>query len=72
MTRPKRSKGRKQDSDYDGAWKECLRLHFQGILEKYFPAMAAEIDWNVQPQWHDKELSQCQMATGTQFLPFGV
>ncbi len=58
MARPK------QDSDYDGAWKESLRLHFREILEKYFPAMGAAIDWNFPPQWHDKELSQVLARAG--------
>jgi len=53
-----------QDSDYDGAWKEALRCHFQGLLEKYFPAAAATIDWGHPPEWSDKELSQILGQTG--------
>ncbi len=45
------------DSDYDGAWKEALRCYFQEILQKYFPATAAAIDWQHPPEWFDKELS---------------
>ncbi|NUQ63963.1 MAG: DUF4351 domain-containing protein [Pirellulales bacterium] len=64
MADPKQEKGAEQDSDYDGAWKDALRLHFRGILEKYFPAVAATIDWGVDPQWHDKELSQVLAQAG--------
>ena len=53
-----------QDSDYDGAWKEALRQHFAEILRKYFPAMAAAIDWSYPPQWADKELSQVLGQSG--------
>ncbi len=47
-----------QDSDYDGAWKEALRRYFPEILQCYFPAVAATIDWQRPPEWYDKELSQ--------------
>jgi len=47
-----------QDSDYDGAWKEALRKYLREILECYFPAVAATIDWDQAPEWSDKELSQ--------------
>jgi hypothetical protein len=47
-----------QDSDYDGAWKEALRSFFQEILQVYFPAVAATIDWQRPLEWYDKELSQ--------------
>jgi hypothetical protein len=53
----KRKRG-EQDSDYDGAWKELLRLYFAALLRIYFPAMHAAIDWTVEPKWCDKELSQ--------------
>lgn len=46
------------DSDYDGAWKEALRLYLATFIEKYFPAEHAAIDWNYEPEWLDKELSQ--------------
>jgi hypothetical protein len=45
------------DSDYDGAWKEALRLHLPEFIEKYFPAEHAAIDWRHEPEWFDKELS---------------
>jgi len=54
-----------QDSDYDGAWKEALRNHFREVLEKYFPAAAATINWRHPPQWSDKELSQILGQTGS-------
>jgi hypothetical protein len=45
------------DSDYDGAWKEALRLHLPEFIEKYFPAEHAAIDWRQELEWLDKELS---------------
>lgn len=60
----RKSARRRQDSDYDGAWKDALHLHLREILEKFFPAVAAVIDWRVEPQWHDKELSQVLAQTG--------
>src|SRR5437016_12651377 len=47
-----------QDSDYDGAWKEALRLHFREFVFKYFPRIAALIDWSKPMKWFDKEISQ--------------
>lgn len=64
MARKKRSKSRGQDSDYDGAWKEALRLHLREFLEKYFPRVAAAIDWSHKPEWHDKELSRLLAQAG--------
>ncbi len=53
-----------QDSDYDGAWKEALRVHFRELLESYFPAAATTIDWQYPLHWSDKELSQILGHTG--------
>jgi hypothetical protein len=53
-----------QDSDYDGAWKEALRSFFQEILQCYFPAVAATIDWQRPAEWFDKELSQILGQSG--------
>jgi hypothetical protein len=53
-----------QDSDYDGAWKEALRRFLRAILECYFPAVAATIDWEHPAEWFDKELSQILGQTG--------
>ena len=58
MAQRKRRKPSEQESDYDGAWKETLRQHFRETLEKYFPAMAAAIEWSYAPEWSDKELSR--------------
>jgi hypothetical protein len=44
-----------QDSDYDGAWKEALRRYFPEILQCYFPAVAATIDWQRPLEWSNKE-----------------
>ena len=48
----------RQDSDYDGAWKEAIRLHLMPAIKKCFPAFADLIDWNCEPEWLDKEISQ--------------
>jgi hypothetical protein len=64
MARGKRRTPAEQDSDYDGAWKEALRRYFREILEKYFPAMAAAIDWTYEPEWSDKELSRVLARQG--------
>jgi hypothetical protein len=58
MAARRRKNVSEQDSDYDGAWKEVLRQHLREILEKYLPAIAAEIDWRHSPQWSDKELGR--------------
>lgn len=47
-----------QDSDYDGAWKEALRDHFDMFLKSFFPGVHREIDWSSPVEWYDKELSQ--------------
>ena len=46
------------DSDYDGAWKELLRSHLKEVIRECFPQLAAVIDWNIDPEWLDKEISQ--------------
>jgi hypothetical protein len=38
------------ESDYDGAWKEALRLHLSEFTEKYFPVEHAAIDWTYEPE----------------------
>ena len=48
----------RQDSDYDGAWKEALRSHLRRFIEKFFPRLAELIDWSIEPEWLDKEISQ--------------
>lgn len=64
MVEESQRKTPEHDSDYDGAWKEALRRHFRELVEKYFPAVAAEVDWNVLPVWSDKELSQVLGESG--------
>jgi hypothetical protein len=58
MAKRKRHDRSRQDSDYDGAWKEFGRKHFRAIVEVYFPSVAASIDWRYPPQWMDRELSR--------------
>ncbi len=53
------------DSDYDGAWKEALKLHFTWFMAKYFPKIYAAIDWTRQPEWLDKEVSQILGQSGS-------
>ena len=48
----------RQDSDYDGAWKEALRGHLREFMQKCFPTLAELIDWSREPDWLDKEISQ--------------
>ena len=48
----------RQDSDYDGAWKEALRSHLRRFIEKFFPRLAELVDWSIEPEWLDKEISQ--------------
>lgn len=48
----------RQDSDYDGAWKEALRLFLRRFIEKFFPRLAVLINWLIEPEWLDKEISQ--------------
>jgi hypothetical protein len=48
----------RQDSDSDGAWKAALRSYLRRFIEKYFPRLAKLIDWSVEPEWLDKEISQ--------------
>jgi len=48
----------RQDSDYDGAWKEALRSHLRRFIEKFFPRLAVLINWSIEPEWLDKEISQ--------------
>jgi hypothetical protein len=52
------------DSDYDGAWKEALRLYLPEFIEKYFSAEYAAIDWTCEPEWFDKELSLVLAESG--------
>ena len=44
------------ESDFDGAWKEALRLHFQLFLKNYFPDIERLVDWSYPPDWLDKEI----------------
>ena len=48
----------RQESDYDGAWKEAVRFHLREFIERYFPKLAVLIDWSREPHWLDKEISQ--------------
>jgi hypothetical protein len=44
--------------DYDSPWKEALEKFFPEFLALLFPAIHAEIDWSVPPEFLDKELQQ--------------
>ena len=54
----------RQDSDYDGAWKELLRSNLMESLEDCFPDFVKLIDWNYEPEWLDKEISQIIWQSG--------
>ena len=43
-------------SDYDGAWKELLRLRLGEMLSVYFPSVAGAIDWSRPARFLDQEL----------------
>jgi hypothetical protein len=64
MPDPKRDLS-EHDSDYDGAWKEALKLYFEPFLAKYFPKMHAAIDWTRPQEWLDKEVSQILGQSGS-------
>ena len=36
-------------NDFDTAWKEAITKHFRAFLQFFFPAIALEIDWSVEP-----------------------
>ncbi|WPL17288.1 hypothetical protein Thiowin_02289 [Thiorhodovibrio winogradskyi] len=44
--------------DYDSPWKEALERFFPEFLALLFPAIHAQIDWSVAPEFLDKELQQ--------------
>ncbi|HEY0980747.1 hypothetical protein, partial [Schlesneria sp.] len=54
----------RQDSDYNGAWKEAFRLHLREFIEKCFSRLALLIDWSRAPVWLDKEISQIVGQSG--------
>ena len=54
----------RQDSDYDGAWKETLRPHLIDSMQLCFPTFASLVDWSVEPEWLDKEISQIVGLSG--------
>lgn len=54
----------RQDSDYDGAWKEALRMHLPEFLGRFFPLLSSSIDWTHEPVWLDKEISQVVGQSG--------
>ena len=45
-------------NDYDSPWKEALKRFFPEFLALLFPAIHAQIDWRVAPEFLDKELQQ--------------
>ncbi|WP_242479471.1 hypothetical protein [Lamprobacter modestohalophilus] len=45
-------------SDYDSPWKEAIERFFPEFLALLFPAIHAEIDWSLRPDFLDKELQQ--------------
>ena len=44
--------------DYDSPWKEALEFYFPQFMTFFFPAIAAEIDWQRGWEFLDKELQQ--------------
>ena len=41
---------------FDETWKDAIQLHSQEILEFFFPAIAAQVDWGAKPVMLDGEL----------------
>ena len=52
------SSDERNDSDYDGAWKEAFHAHLQEFIEQVFPKFAELVNWTAQPKLFDKEISQ--------------
>jgi len=46
------------DSEFDIAWKQALEWFFEPFLAFFFPVAHADIDWNREPVFMDKELQQ--------------
>ena len=51
-------------SDFDGPWKEALDVYFPEIIDFFFPAASAGIDWSHQYEPLDKELQQVAPSGG--------
>jgi predicted transposase/invertase (TIGR01784 family) len=51
MTQPPRN-------DADSPWKLVLRTYFREAIEFYFPAISPHINWNIPPEFLDKEFVQ--------------
>ena len=45
-------------SDYDNPWKEVLERYFPEFLALFFPQAHADINWNHEHEFLDKELQQ--------------
>ena len=54
----------KQDSDYDGAWKEIFHERPEETFTKFFPPEAARIDWSYPPEFVEQELSIMEPKKG--------
>lgn len=47
-----------QRNDADSPWKLVLRTYFPEAIEFYFPAIAQHINWQILPEFLDKEFVQ--------------
>lgn len=47
---------RPPQADFDSPWKEALEHYFAAFLEFFFPEVHADIDWEREPEFLDKEL----------------
>ena len=45
-------------ADYDSPWKAMIERFFQEFMTFFFPAIAADIDWQADYEFLDKELQQ--------------
>ena len=48
----------KLQNDYDSPWKDILETWFREFMEFFFPDVAADIDWNRDHEFLDKEFQK--------------
>ena len=49
---------KKQVHNFDSPWKDIIAIYFRSFMEFFFPDIASEIDWNINPALMDKEFRQ--------------
>lgn len=51
--------------DYDSPWKNAVETYFEEFMALFFPAAHADIDWNREVEFLDKELQQVALEAET-------